>query len=469
MVGDDMILKPILLILAVLIIFSGCVEKNNVNQSNAPVNQSQANLSSGEENIPEIKITSFSSIYTHDNVERIYGYLFNWDDVPGNDSQKLISYLRNDLEIDWVNSSQIIKTNDNKTIRVFTSENSVDLTLDKDENTVQIPAYYVQLDVKEENGKLCVCKLEEFKHGYNITEKYYAVYNLSIKNNGSNNLDFKLDNLHVRDRDQIFNFTVEPEGFNYLLDVFSDLQNADKIEDMTLLPGQTINGSVFCQVNSLYNESFSLMYKETPISSTSFEKSIKALKTAEYFDYSTAFGIPPYTTVFGSQSSFEPNLANYPNIGPNWINRSIFEFFNKTDSEEMLKSPPDKIARTEIVYALEAIPERNITVIPVQTRSWKNFFLVIDGIDITGEEVVNRPGINAPGVAITKQSYNLWWGVDVPQTNSSNAIFVKVSFQGNYHIEPANMRYSHVNQEVIVGNELNIIAARYHPFNAHGV
>jgi hypothetical protein len=369
-------LKPALLILTIFILLSGCVEKNDVNQSNAPVNQSQTNLSPAippQKNIPEIKITSFSSIYTHDS------------------------------------------------------------------------------------------------HGYNIKENYYAIYNLSIKNNGLSNLYFKLNELYVRNGDQIFNITVEPEGLDYSLDVFSDHQNTDKIEDMTLFPGQTINGSVFFQVNSLYDESFSLMYKETPISSTSFEKSIKALKTAENFDYSTAFGIPPYTTVFESQSSFEPDLANYPYIGPNWINRSIFEFFNKTDSEEMIKSPPDKIARTEIVYALEAIPERNITVIPVQTRSWKNFFLAIEGIDNTGEEVVNIPRINAPGVVIRKQSSNPWWGIDVPQTNSSNATVVKILFWGNYYIEPANARFSRVNQEVIVGNELNIVAARCHPFNFHGV
>ena len=63
---------------------------------------------------------------------------------------------------------------------------------------------------------------------------------------------------------------------------------------MTLFPGQTINGSVIFQVNSLYNESFLLMYNETPISSASFEKSIEALRTAEYYNYSIVFGIPPY-------------------------------------------------------------------------------------------------------------------------------------------------------------------------------
>jgi hypothetical protein len=466
-------LKPVFLIVVVFIFFSGCVEENNVNQSIEPVNQSPVNLSSiipPQKNIPEIRVTAFSSIYTHDNVEKVDNYLFSWDDIPGNDSQDLISFLRSNLGIGWVdNNSQIIKTGDNRTIRVFTPNNSIDLTLDEDKSGVQIPDHGYRY-AKEENGKLWVYMIGESASRYNITQNYYAIYNLSIKNNGSNNFDFKLNELHLRDKDSIFNATAKPEVFeHYTLDVLSDPHlNANKIKDTTLLPGQTINVTVFFQVNSPYNESFSLIYNETPVSSISFEKSIKALKTAENFDYSTLFGIPPYTTVFESQASFEPNLANYPFIAPNWINRSIFEFFNKTDSEEMLKSPPDNIGRTEIVYALEAIPERNITIIPVERLS-KYHLLAIEGIDNVGEEIIDRSSREASGVTITKKSIYPWWGIIVPQMNSSNATVVKVSFQGNYYIEPANARFSCVNQEVIVGNELNIIAARYHPFYYHGV
>ena len=163
-----------ILILTIIIIFSGCVEENNVTQSTEPVkqepaNQSPANLSSiilppEEKNIPEIKITSFSSIYTHSNVETIYGYLFSWDDVPGSENQRLINYLMNDWGIGWVNKSHIMKTDDNKNIRIFTSEHSLEFTLDNKTNSVltiiDSEPYYV-LKLKEENGKLCVYKLEE--------------------------------------------------------------------------------------------------------------------------------------------------------------------------------------------------------------------------------------------------------------------------------------------------------------------
>src|SRR5512133_2827773 len=136
-----------MLTLTIFIIFSGCIEENNVTQSNessyqgpentVQENLSSTNLSSEEENIPEIEVRSFSSIYMHDNLERVYEYLFSWDNVPGNESQSLISYLQNDLGIDWADNAQIVKTNDNETIRVFTLENSLELTLEDNKSRIQ--------------------------------------------------------------------------------------------------------------------------------------------------------------------------------------------------------------------------------------------------------------------------------------------------------------------------------------------
>ena len=79
----------LIFIITVVIIFSGCVEESKVNrsaeqvnQSTEPINQSieplqkesanqsSTNLSSEEENIPEIEITSFSSINTNDNFRK---------------------------------------------------------------------------------------------------------------------------------------------------------------------------------------------------------------------------------------------------------------------------------------------------------------------------------------------------------------------------------------------------------------
>jgi hypothetical protein len=349
----------LMFILTICIIFSGCVEENNVTQSNEsvyqgpvnikPENLSSTTLSSEEENIPEIEVTSFSSIYMHDNSENLILYLFTWDNVPGNESNKLTDYLMNDLGIDWVRNAQIIKTDDNNTIRVFTPNNSVELKLANDKKSVLITPNNIQLILKEEENKLCIYKVEEYDGrddpsgsiiGYNITEKHYAVYGLSIKNNGSNDLDFRLNELHVRYGDQIFNTTtLDPYGLYVRshLEVLSNLKKENKIENMTLHPGETINGSVAFQVNSLYNELFLLKYNETLISSASYEKSIKALRVAERFNYSKALGIPPFYN-----ETFESALEGTP-LFCNWINRSVFEFFNKADSERTMSSSPSSI------------------------------------------------------------------------------------------------------------------------------
>lgn len=479
-------MRILLLILTIFIIFSGCVEENNLTQSNesayqgsvniTPENLSSTVLSSEEENIPEIEVTSFSSIYMHDNSENVLSYLFSWDNVPGNESNNLSEYLMNDLGIDWVSDAQIIKTDDNNTILVFTPDNSLELKLADDKNTVLITPNDIQLKVKEENGKLCIYRVKEYngvgdptesKLGYNLNERYYAVYDLSIKNNGSNDLDFKLNELHVRDGNRTFNATkLDPYGFyeRSRLEVLSNLKEENKIESMTLSLGQTINGSVVFQVNSLYNESFLLMYKEIPVSSASFEKSIEALKVAERFNYSTVFGIPPY-----SEDTSDLNSEGAP-LFCSWVNRSVFEFFNKADSENVMKpSPytPDGISWTKIVYALEVKPERNMTTLPVKNSdSYTYSFLLVDD---AGEELVNTPQIEK--IAFLRNGIYKHYSrnyQDFPQMNLTNHTFVRTSFERTYGT-PMNVCFSINNQNIILDDDLNTILVRYSDGGYHFV
>lgn len=354
-------MRALLFILTICIIFSGCIEGNNITHSNGsvyqgqvnltPENLSSINLSYVAENIPEIEVRSFSSIYIYNNSEK--------------------------------------------------SEN-------------------------------------------NITKKYYAVYGLSITNNGLKNLDFKLNELHVRDENHIFNTTIEPEiQYSYRNEILSDFEKETKIEDTTLSPGQTISGSVIFQVNSLYNESFILMYNATLIPSASFEKNIKALRNAESHNYSTVFGIPPYNDFSnGSVDLFEPNPDSYPCIFPNWVNRSVFEFFNKADSDDMLKYPTSKIPSTVIVYALKVIPERNITMLPKNRISQHLLY-----IDDTGEELINSS--SGYGRIVTLN----------PRMNFSNATLVKISYQ---NIRMAYGPLSFIDQDLILDDKLNLVVAKYY-------
>lgn len=467
-------MRTLIFILTIFIIFSGCIEENNAIQSNESVyqdsvnitleNQSSAALSSKEGNVPEIEVKSFLSIYMHNNNEIANGYFFNWDNVPGNESLRLISYLKNNLNIIWVDNAQIAKINDNETIRVFTFNNSLEFTLknNKTEILVTIDSHpWYNWEIRQEKGKILVYGPDKmYKSVPNITKRNYLVYDLSIKNNGSKNLDFKLSELHIRDGDQIFNTTILDPYSLYekrpYLEVLSTSKKETKIDDTTLLPGQTINGSVIFQVNSLYNESFLLMYNETPVPSASFEKSIEALRTAERYNYSITFGIPPYNTVY-SNNSFEPDLEEYPYIWPNWVNRSVFEVLNKADSENLAKSSIEDIPQTEAIYALKVMPERNMTsMLESDTTSVPpvNNFIVVDD---TGEELINTSLIGKIAI-LNNQTYKLYSNEnDIPKMNFSNATIVRISYFNDYN----GARFSLVDQDLILDDKMNIVVAKW--------
>jgi len=59
------------------------------------------------------------------------GYLFCWNKVPGDDNERLIRYLKEDRDIGWVELAEIRKSDDGKTIRLHTNENSVEIMIDE--------------------------------------------------------------------------------------------------------------------------------------------------------------------------------------------------------------------------------------------------------------------------------------------------------------------------------------------------
>lgn len=298
---------------------------------------------------------------------------------------------------------------------------------------------------------------------YNISERYYAAYNLTIKNNGSDPLYFKLNDLRLYDGNPTFSTTALPPYGSSLLEVLEDLEKENKLQDTTLLPGRTLNGTVAFRVNSLYNKSFSLMYNATPVTSESFEKSIDILTTAESFNYSVALGVPPYsneTERGGMTGSYEPDFDHH-DYWANWMNRSIFETYQKVDVERMRKSPPDNIFLTKMVYALKVITEKNITMFPVTTREFSSNLLVIDD---TGKEMINTSEI-AGVTVLSNRTYTLFkprWKLIMPRMNFSNVSVVQMSFEGTYG-EPMGERLSFVNQDIILDDKLNIIVVRYYP------
>ncbi len=487
MVSRNKIVTTVITLLLLSVLFSGCIgEKKIVSAPESiqkeAVNVSSQNLtqSSKEENIPEIKITAFSSIYLHDNNEDIY--LFSWENVPGNESHGLLNYLKNDLHVSWVENAQITRDDVNKTIRVFTNENSIEIMLSNESVLLKRDRGYFErydLWLSKKNGTHDVYN-KKYGNKYDISERYYAVYNLSIKNNGSVPLYFKLNGLRLHEGNRIFNTTaLEPYGVSSLLEVLQGIEKENKLQDATLLPGQSLNGTVAFRVNSLYNKSFFLKYKTTIVTSASFEKSIKALEAAEYFNYSVALGIPPYNLcreINGTRGSNEPIFDDLIEFScetwANWVNRSIFEVYQKSDPERMQKSPPPLIPMTEMIYALRVIPERKITMSPVTRRFDRSHLLVTDD---TGEEIINTSSIEGMAV-LSNQTYTFKpdWMLNFPGMNISNASVVQMSFKASYITKylfsgtiGGTGRMSYINQDVILDDKLNIIVIRYYPLQIH--
>jgi len=84
-------------------------------------------------------------------------FFFSWENVPGNDNQKIIEYLTNKICIDWVKTAQIEKVNGDNTIKISTDKNflafklndiKTELTLFIDDGTTN------KFTVKMENGML---------------------------------------------------------------------------------------------------------------------------------------------------------------------------------------------------------------------------------------------------------------------------------------------------------------------------
>ena len=84
-------------------------------------------------------------------------FLFSWDNVPGNDSERLLRFLRDDLDIDWAGNAEICKSDDRKTIRIFKDENSAEIIINekKEKATLKITdSRTYNLKVKKVNGEL---------------------------------------------------------------------------------------------------------------------------------------------------------------------------------------------------------------------------------------------------------------------------------------------------------------------------
>jgi hypothetical protein len=84
-------------------------------------------------------------------------FLFSWEKVPGNDSERLKKFLIRKFNIEWINAAKINKNVNKKTIRITNDKNFLSLTLNNEKNNVNLKIDNQRTDeffVKTENGNL---------------------------------------------------------------------------------------------------------------------------------------------------------------------------------------------------------------------------------------------------------------------------------------------------------------------------
>jgi len=124
---------------------------------------------------------------------------FSWDDVPGNDSRKLLDYLQTHYDIDWAKSAEISKSDDGKVICIVKDENLAEIKIDekKEKATLKISDGRIHdLEVKKENNKL------------NIYDNFFGV---GITQNELQYLEFLTNQYHLNPRPKLI-LVVEGNG-----------------------------------------------------------------------------------------------------------------------------------------------------------------------------------------------------------------------------------------------------------------
>lgn len=94
-------------------------------------------------------------------------YLFNWDEIPGNDSIRFIDFLKKNYGIDWLKTAKIEKIDENNTIRASIEGNYLSLSLNNEKNKVNLRIDDGRTDefIVERNGTLNVIMKSQYWDG----------------------------------------------------------------------------------------------------------------------------------------------------------------------------------------------------------------------------------------------------------------------------------------------------------------
>ncbi len=134
---------------------------------------------------------------------------FNWDNVPGKDDKRLLSYFKDFFEIDWMEKPSIIKTDKNKTIRVFDERKFAEINITEDKKANLIISDGKHYNLTTEKGNILKTK-ENIKNIVKLWKQKEKDIELFSKNehiqkivdliNTANNAEIYLENEFFKEK-----------------------------------------------------------------------------------------------------------------------------------------------------------------------------------------------------------------------------------------------------------------------------
>jgi hypothetical protein len=95
--------------------------------------------------------------WIYQTIDKNMVYVFSWDNVPGSDSEILLRFLRDNLNIGWVEDAEIHKDEDSKAISIIKDKNTAKIMMSAQNKEAFIETsngITYNLKINEEDGKL---------------------------------------------------------------------------------------------------------------------------------------------------------------------------------------------------------------------------------------------------------------------------------------------------------------------------
>lgn len=94
-----------------------------------------------------------------ENSEKEIMDVIRWDNIPGNDSELLLKFIRDEYDINWSENATISKSNDSMTIFISTDEHSAEIIMDESDEEATLKTddgRTYKLMIVKEDGELCI-------------------------------------------------------------------------------------------------------------------------------------------------------------------------------------------------------------------------------------------------------------------------------------------------------------------------